>query len=85
MLDYKTKLSDDVAHILTEEFCAEIIRSQNFDDVCEGDCVACRTQYIMKLIALKTTDLKRNAVICDHNIRYKLDKTSFDKLIESMG
>ena len=84
MLEYKTKLSDDIAHVFSKELCEEIIRSQNFDDVCEGDCDYCHIKHIMQLIELKRQDLKKNAVLFDNGIRYKFDKQSFDKILESM-
>ena len=84
MLEYKTKLSDDIAHVFSKEFCGELVRSQNFDDICEGDCDYCRIKHIMELVDLKRLDLKRNAVIADNATRYKFDKTTFDKIMESM-
>jgi len=84
MLEYKTKLSDDIEHVFTNEFCGEIVKSKDFNDVCEGDCDYCRIKHIMGLIELKRKDLKRNAVLCDNNARYKFDKASFDKILESM-
>jgi hypothetical protein len=84
MLDYKTKLSNDIAHIFTKEFCEEIVKSPDLNEVCDGDCDYCKIKHIMELIELKRSDLKRNAVSCDHNICYKLDKVSFGKILESM-
>lgn len=84
MLEYKTKLVDDIAHVFSKEFCGEIVKSADFNDICEGDCDYCRIKHIMNLITLKRLDLKKNAVLFDNGMRYKFDKQSFDKILESM-
>jgi len=76
---------DEIAFILSDDFCAKIVKSKSIENVCEGDCVACRTHFIAKLVRVAVKDLKTLAVPCDNNIRYKIDKVTFDEVIDYFG
>ncbi len=79
-------LDDKIAHILDTDSCKEIVNSSLLDleNVCEGDCVPCRTRRIVALIKPKLDDLQRLKVPCDNNIRYKFPKDTFDEILKEL-
>jgi hypothetical protein len=82
----KSTLSDKIAFIMTDDFCAKIVNAPllDLDNVCEGDCIPCRTEHIIRMIRDTISDLKRLAVPCDNNIRYKVDRVTFDDIIKEL-
>jgi len=85
MLKYEQKtLADKIAFIQSNDFCMAVVNSPPFDldEVCEGDCDYCRTIHLNRLLQDVYQRLKSLAVPFDNNIRYKMDKKTFDEILE---
>ncbi len=80
-------LSDKISFIQSPAFCEAVVKSPlyDFDEVCGGDCECCRINHIDRLLKDIHDRLKRLLVPCDKNIRYKVDKPTFDEILEELN
>ena len=78
-------LSDKIAFMFTNEFCQSMATSPYINDICEGDCDYCRIHHIQLILEDLHEQLKGMTVPFDNDIRYKLDKSTFDNILKTIG